>query len=601
MPADSTPFSIYMQPRSPGGKYKSISAFTWENIPPLSIITGRNGSGKTQLLNLISHHLTKTIPNDLNQHEVIPLEITTTGPEYSPDEVGFIGSDGWTPSNSYSSVSEMPNMSRYVLQFAKNIASYRSDPTNTSKAYMVRKLLKNIDISSASDEQLFDLLPDDFRHTIAGVDVVNGMASVFLAYHYKAVEARERNTPGLDIDGNDIGRAPWDFVNEALKAADFSYRITPPHGMYIGKTYQLEFVDQLTNNSVGAIDLSSGEQVILRLLLWTFSSTKEDIFPKILLLDEPDAHLHPSMTSQFLNVITEVFIKKYGVRVIMTTHSPSTVALAPEGSVFQMERGANQLIRVSSHDDIIPVLTSGLITVSRASKFCFVEDNGDVDFYNLIRDLLTDYGPSKDPMCLRTTPSFVFISASAGKGSDKVSGGCTVVRNWVEKFEGSPLRTTFFGVTDKDVNNPESLRVKILTRYSIENYLLDPVNIFSLLLDGGRAPEVEDIAISPGDDHLLRAMNNAQLQAISNTVTSLMGTSFPGEAANQLVEVEYTRGQKIQVPHWVVNHQGHSLLSIAQGAFGQQVVTPPKLLAAMRRVRLIPIELANMLAAIQSL
>lgn len=34
------------------GKYKSISALIWQNIPSLAVITGANGSGKTQLLEL---------------------------------------------------------------------------------------------------------------------------------------------------------------------------------------------------------------------------------------------------------------------------------------------------------------------------------------------------------------------------------------------------------------------------------------------------------------------------------------------------------------------------------------------------------------------
>ena len=120
----------------------------------------------------------------------------------------------------------------------------------------------------------------------------------------------------------------------------------------------------------------------------------------MLLLDEPDAHLHPSMTTQFLDVISEVLVGKHGVRVIMTTHSPSTVALAPEGSLFELERGAKTVKKVTNRQDVISILTAGLITVSRSTKFCFVADEKDVEFYEAIRDLLTDYGPSQDPAVL---------------------------------------------------------------------------------------------------------------------------------------------------------------------------------------------------------
>ena len=40
--------SIAISPRD-GGSYKSISNVVWDNIPGFAILTGRNGSGKTQI------------------------------------------------------------------------------------------------------------------------------------------------------------------------------------------------------------------------------------------------------------------------------------------------------------------------------------------------------------------------------------------------------------------------------------------------------------------------------------------------------------------------------------------------------------------------
>jgi AAA15 family ATPase/GTPase len=46
-------------------------------------------------------------------------------------------------------------------------------------------------------------------------------------------------------------------------------------------------------------------------------------------VDEFDAHLNPSIAEKFIEVIQTYFVNK-GVQVIMTTHSPSTVAFAKE-------------------------------------------------------------------------------------------------------------------------------------------------------------------------------------------------------------------------------------------------------------------------------
>ena len=42
------------------------------------------------------------------------------------------------------------------------------------------------------------------------------------------------------------------------------------------------------------------------------------------------------MTRHLLNVIKDVLVERYNVRTILTTHSPSTVALAPADSIFVM-------------------------------------------------------------------------------------------------------------------------------------------------------------------------------------------------------------------------------------------------------------------------
>jgi len=37
------------------GQYGSISELEWRGIPPLAILTGINGSGKTQLLEILAY------------------------------------------------------------------------------------------------------------------------------------------------------------------------------------------------------------------------------------------------------------------------------------------------------------------------------------------------------------------------------------------------------------------------------------------------------------------------------------------------------------------------------------------------------------------
>lgn len=61
--------------------------------------------------------------------------------------------------------------------------------------------------------------------------------------------------------------------------------------------------------------------------------------PSLLLVDEPDAHLHPSAQEKLVSVLSEA-AKNYSIQVILSTHSPSMVrALPVDATVIWMKNG----------------------------------------------------------------------------------------------------------------------------------------------------------------------------------------------------------------------------------------------------------------------
>jgi predicted ATPase len=150
------------------------------------------------------------------------------------------------------------------------------------------------------------------------------------------------------------------LVNQIVTRAGLPYQLNAPKA---GGQFDAPFELRLTSSDGLKIDfgdLSSGEKVLMALGLAAYNSAHDDVrFPGVLLLDEPDAHLHPSMTRQMLDVLLDVFVRQRGVKVILTTHSPSTVALAPEECLYVMSKIEPRLSKTTK-DGALALLTSGV-------------------------------------------------------------------------------------------------------------------------------------------------------------------------------------------------------------------------------------------------
>jgi predicted ATPase len=578
--------------------FKSIDELDWNNIPGLAILTGVNGSGKSQLLELLAYKLTNT--HYLHHGDLLAkTRVTVTGGPFEPDCVAYMPSADQIDHAPAIGLAQLSQIKAQLYQNLRNNA-----PNNLvlrARRARVEKSLGINDLTRLSQEEFVKRLPDDFLFMLEESEVVGGLCHVFMAYRVQMHEELEKGTNLLQLPMV-IGPPPWDVVNEALRVAEFAYSVESPLKTKILANYQLRLVDTTTGTAVAANDLSSGEKAILKLILWMYNTQHGGRFPRLFLLDEPDAHLHPSMTRQFLNVIKEVLVDKYNIRVILSTHSPSTVALAPEGSVFEMSRTRPRITASKSVAHTVGLLTAGLVTVSRGTRFVFVEDEDDVDFYNAVRDVLSDTGPSWDPMGIFPAPSIVFLASSIRHGATSQSGGKSVVASWLDKFDQPPLNDLFRGIIDRDAGNPAGARLSVLARYSIENYLLDPINVFAALILKGKAPPVAGLSITPGDEHRLRSCNQQQLQSVVDAIVQIVEPTIAGlKTTDRLPRVvAFTNGTTLTYRVWLLERQGHSLFQIYQAAFTSAVMGRPALLQMWRRVRMVPIELATILRQLQN-
>jgi hypothetical protein len=148
---------------------------------------------------------------------------------------------------------------------------------------------------------------------------------------------------------------------------DFEFSDPGDHHLHMGNYEQFSFQAEMTNRTTGARyelnSLSSGEKILMALCLSSFNQYLGRRRPRLLLLDELDAVLHPSMVSALIATLKSSFVE-HGTKVIMTSHSPMTVAALDENDIYRVVRNAGKVhISPTTKTQAVDELSEGLATV----------------------------------------------------------------------------------------------------------------------------------------------------------------------------------------------------------------------------------------------
>lgn len=279
----------------------------------------------------------------------------------------------------------------------------------------------------------------------------------------------------------------------------------------------------------------------LALALYNYQVGSRDV--DLLLLDEPDASLHPEFSKILVDVINDILVKKSGIKVIITTHSPTTVAMAPEGSVFELDKNT-KCLKPLTNNDAIDLLKGGLgyLKVSYDNRrHIFVESKYDVMYFErLHRVLRKKYNFSFTP---------TFLAASSREGSN-----CDDVIAIVDKLRDTPYNLAF-GIIDYDLKNLTKPPLYVLggnVRYAIENYILDPIYVILTLVHEGKN-KFSEFGVE-GRDFCseIKDFSTEELQTLIDGFLSKIELSI---GATQTCTLQC--GVAINYPLKFLHHQGH--------------------------------------------
>lgn len=346
------------------------------------------------------------------------------------------------------------------------------------------------------------------------------------------------------------GVPPWEVLNKVLREASLPFQFQKPDPD-ASRPLRLSLLHTDAKLEIKFSDLSSGERILISLAQFVFLTgygRQPLALPELVLLDEVDAPLHPSATAGLLHFLKHVLVKRYGCRVLLTTHSPSTVALAPEESLFVMEKESKQLRKVS-RDAAIYTLTAGVPVLSvklENRRQVFVESEYDVRYYEAIVDIVRPY----------LNPELSFLFTSSGTNGES---GCDQVKALVKQLTNGGSHIVF-GIVDWDKRNHGNEKVRMLglgQRYSIENYLLDPLAV-AILAYQLRLVDREMLTLNKDQTFAaLRGFNDAQLQVVVDNI--LRWLAFATDVTQARRACTYLNGRVVQIPINYLEMRGHDL------------------------------------------
>ncbi|MDP9871587.1 AAA family ATPase [Agrobacterium tumefaciens] len=366
-----------------------------------------------------------------------------------------------------------------------------------------------------------------------------------------AFEDGDTGIPPLSAEDfvDEKGPPPWDLINNLLSDLNVDARFEPPPS--IATKYYQPLMITRDGTRFHPNDLSSGEKVILALATIGYAAAdRRKIWkaPSLILLDEVDAPLHPAMAKTYLKVIKEVLIGQFGMHVIATTHSPSTVAQSDLEDVYVMKKGEPGLSRIST-DKAISILTEGVPTLSvslSSRRQVFAESP--VEAANLDR-LYHILKPS-----LNSQFSLQFIATGSKQTNSSKSDVERIVGDLV-----SAGNTSVYGIIDWDTTNCATDRIKVIAggrRYALENIILDPLVLAAYLyktLD--KRALVHHGLDASLDVFSLRALEPEHWQSLADRVTRRVLGSGPAS----VVECRYHGGMAVNIDEAYLRYNAHRL------------------------------------------
>ena len=466
-------------------KYLSIDGLDRTELPNFTVLTGVNGSGKSHLLQAIQQGFI-TIEG-INPQQIVHFNYETFRLEnegaFNAHQLTQERESAWSfyqqhimnPVAQWRAElgEEYPTLRTKCEESKKPLLSLRAKPLtpyrknirnllgnnkwkNNEQAQGIRSLINSIPFSA--DELDHDEFIQRYRPFALKNDFLpHQLGKVFWDYYvkYRGNQVNEFQNERYGKNYHVVseerffeihGEPPWDLVNRILATFDsLKYRVTSPEGSDYFGNFQLKLRHTEKDIEVDFGHLSSGERILMALVASVYKSSSDRSFPELLLLDEVDASLHPSMMKNMLDVIKSVFLDQ-DVQIILVSHSPTTIALAPEESIYLMNPSGNNRLVHSNRSEALEILTEGFATLEQGLRL----------FDEVARSELTIVTEGRNTVLIRAALRHLGVdNVDILDGVENITGK-NQLSTLFQFFKSTPHKNKLLFVWDCDVNHNQS-------------------------------------------------------------------------------------------------------------------------------------------------
>lgn len=540
----------------------------------LCIFTGKNGCGKTRLIGSLLNGKASILERDAieNTLEVLTLNLNEV-------DRNLLYKFEYKKMVEYCSQSILEHI--FTLKDDEALIDIRIDlKTEEANGFNIEFLLNlnnlseltkkylNKDLRNVSDEELkLMLCIENFLLKNISIHPVKSFLSLsclvqnyFLAKRINelltALALKDENISYVspELISSEWRSDPYTLTNDIImRVFNGKFSISPPKIGSEHLFYAPELIENSTSTPIRVQDLSNGERTIFMLAAMTvnsisFTPSQDLNIIRVILLDEPDAHLHPKMVNDMYECF-DILNKKLNVHFILTTHSATTVALSPTNNIFTIKQEnvtENFFSDKISKDAAISELLDGINTMSidpENNRQVYVESSNDMAIYNEIYKYLYNNGNLRAGINLNFIPAgkkynkdhIIKIAEDAGISTSTIAsfdhfavklngeGNCVQVESTVHSLSDVKTKTVR-GIIDWDSKNIPSKNVVVNGEgvyYSIENIIYEPVIIFLTLTTLFPFKySNSDFCSAPDDEgHNVIMSSSKYLQEITDNIT----------------------------------------------------------------------------------